>query len=230
MPKVRVFFIEVIGMLMLAAAIGGAAHSVLGLFGPGFSRAVPALVLLAAYPALASVTVTQTQALWAVNRPGVTSLIALLRLVVAIALLVALTPSMHMVGPAVAMLAGFVVVIVLSGWALRGHLTRPLRATWPLRQMAVLPFAYGAGFGAAHGVEAVLPSAFALPLCLVAGAVAYAAAFLLCGGLNERDRGRVREAAAMLRARLGRGGEGASGSRVQVHPEELQVAPGEGRQ
>ena len=221
---------EVIGMLMLAAAIGGAAHSVLELFGPGFARAVPALVLLAIYPALASVTVTQTQALWAVNRPGVTSLIAFLRLAVAIALLVLLTPSMHMVGPAVAMLAGFLVVIVLSGWVLRGHLTRPLRATWPLRQMAVLPLAYGAGFGAAHGVEAALPSAFALPLCLAAGAVAYAAAFLVCGGFNERDRGRVTEAMAMLRARLGRGGETGSRSRVQVHPEELQVAPREGRQ
>lgn len=222
---------EVIGMLMLAAAIGGAAHSVLELFGPGFARAVPALALLAIYPALASVTVTQTQALWAVNRPGVTSLIAFLRLAVAIALLVFLTPGMHMVGPAVAMLAGFVVVIVLSGCALRGHLTRPLRATWPLREMLVLPLAYGAGFGAAHGVEAVLPSAWALPLCLAAGAVAYLAAFLVCGGLNQRDRGRIAEATPMLRARLGRPAAApASGSRVQVHPEELQVAPGEGRQ
>jgi O-antigen/teichoic acid export membrane protein len=195
---------EVIGMLMLAAAIGGAAHSVLELFGPGFARAVPALVLLAIYPALASVTVTQTQALWAVNRPGITSLIAFLRLVVAIALLVVLTPSMHMVGPSVAMLAGFVIVIVLSGWVLRGHLTRPLRATWPLRQMVVLPLAYGAGFGAAHGIEELLPSPFALPLCLAAGALAYLAAFLLCGGLNQRDRRRLAEVRTMVRGRFGR--------------------------
>jgi O-antigen/teichoic acid export membrane protein len=221
---------EVIGMLMLAAAIGGAAHSVLELFGPGFDRAAPALVLLAIFPALASVTVTQTQALWAVDRPGVTSLIAFLRLAVAIALLVLLTPGMHLVGPAVAMLAGFVVVIVLSGWVLRGHLTRPLRATWPLREMLALPLAYAAGFAAAHGVQALLPSAFALPLCLAAGALAYAAAFLVCGGLNGRDRRRLREAIAILRARFGRGDETGSGTRAQVHPEELQVAPGEGRQ
>jgi O-antigen/teichoic acid export membrane protein len=222
---------EVIGMLMLAAAIGGAAHSVLALFGPGFDRAVPALVLLAIFPALASITVTQTQALWAVDRPGVTSLIAFLRLAVAIALLVFLTPSMHMVGPAVAMLAGFVVVIVLSGWVLRGHLTRPLRATWPLREMAVLPLAYAAGFGAAHGVQTLLPSAFALPLCLAAGALAYALAFLLCGGPNQRDRRRLGEVAAMLRRRLGRPAATVdSGARVQVHAEELQVAPGKGGQ
>jgi hypothetical protein len=134
-----------------------------------------------------------------------------------------------MVGPALAMLAGFVVVIVLSGWVLRGHLTRPLRATWPLREMLVLPLAYAAGFGAAHGVQVLLPSAFALPLSLGAGAAAYAAAFLVCGGLNERDRGRLREVTAMLRRRFGRGG-GGSGARVQVHPEELQAVPGEGRQ
>jgi hypothetical protein len=128
------------------------------------------------------------------------------------------------------MLAGFVVVIALSGWVLRGHLTRPLRATWPLREMAILPLAYGAGFAAAHGVQTLLPSAFALPLCLAAGAIAYAVAFLLCGGINRRDRGRLREATAMLRARFGRSDGGDSGTRVQVHPEELQVAPGKGRQ
>jgi O-antigen/teichoic acid export membrane protein len=221
---------EVIGMLMLAAAIGGAAHSVLGLFGPGFTQAVPALVLLALFPALASVTVTQTQALWAVDRPGITSLIAFLRLAVAIVLLVVLTPGMHMVGPALAMLAGFVVVIVCSGWVLRGHLARPLRATWPLREMLVLPLAYGAGFGAAHGVERLLPSAWALPLCLAAGALAYGLVFLACGGFNERDRRRLGEATAALRARLGWGRKAGSGALVEVHAEELQAVPGKGSQ
>lgn len=200
---------EVIGMLMLAAAIGGAAHSVLDIFGPGFSRAVPALILLALFPALASVTVTQTQALWAVNRPGLTSIVALIRLAVTIVLLVLLTPTMNMVGPALALLAGFLVTIVLSGGALRHHLTRPLRATWPLRERFVLVVAYAAGFGAAHAVQAALPSTVALPLCLLAGAVAYTAALLLCGGLNRRDRARLAEAVEWGRSRLG-SGEGGS--------------------
>lgn len=195
---------EVIGMLMLAAAIGGAAHSVLDIFGPGFSRAVPALILLALFPALASVTVTQTQALWAVNRPGLTSIVALIRLAVTIVLLVLLTPSMNMVGPALALLAGFLVVIVLSGGALRHHLTRPLRATWPLRERFVLVAAYAAGFGAAHTVEGIVQSTFALPLCLLAGAVAYTAVLLLCGGLNPRDRARLADVVEWGRARLGR--------------------------
>jgi O-antigen/teichoic acid export membrane protein len=198
---------EVIGMLLLAAAIGGAAHSVLDVFGPGFSRAAPALILLALFPALASVTVTQTQALWAVNRPGLTSVISLVRLAATIVLLVVLTPKMNMVGPALALLAGFLVVIVLSGLALRRHLARPLRATWPLRERFALVVAYAAGFGGAHTVEGAAPSTFALPLCLLAGAVAYTAVLLLCGGLNQRDRRRVAEGIEWVRARFG-GGKG----------------------
>ncbi|MCW2988502.1 MAG: hypothetical protein JWM24_1440, partial [Solirubrobacterales bacterium] len=221
---------EVIGMLMLAAAIGGGAHSVLDLFGPGFSRAVPALVLLALFPALASISVAQTQALWAVDRPGVTSLIAFLRLAVAIVLLVLLTPSMHMVGPALALLAGFVVVVALSGLVLRGHLSRPLRATWPLRERLASIVAYAAGFGAAHGTEKLLPSTFALPLCLAVGAAAYAVVFLICGGFNERDHRRLTEAIGALRSRLGWERGPVSGTLVEVHAEELQVAPGKGRQ
>jgi O-antigen/teichoic acid export membrane protein len=195
---------EVVGMLLLAAAIGGAAHSVLDLFGPGFSAAVPALVLLLFFPVLSSVTVTQTQALWAVDRPGLTSLIAIVRLVVTIALLVALTPSMNFAGPALALLAGMLAAVVLFGFALRDHLTRPLRATWPLRERAALLLAYAAGFAAAHLTERAAPSIAALPLCLAAGAAAYLAALVLCGGVNRRDRERIGDLTARLRARLGR--------------------------
>lgn len=195
---------EVIGMLLLAAAIGGAADSVLDLFGPGFGRATPALALLAIYPALASVSVTQTQALWAVDRPGLTSIIALVRLVVTVALLVVLTPIMEIAGPALALLASYLVVIVFSGIALRHHLTRPLRATWPRRERLTLVVAYAAGFAAAHAVEQAFPSTLGLPLCLLAGALAYIAVLLLCGGLNERDRTRLGELGGWLRSRLGK--------------------------
>ncbi len=194
---------EVIGMLLFAAAIGGAAHWVLKIFGPGFDAAAPALVLLALYPAMASITVTQTQALWAVDRPGLTSLVAIARLVVTIALLVVLTPLMHMIGPALALLGGFLVVIVLSGAALRHHLARPLRATWPLREQLVLLVSYAAGFGAAHLVQGTAaPPVVGLPLALLAGSAAFAAALVLCGGLNQRDRRRLGELVAWGRNRL----------------------------
>lgn len=196
---------EVIGMLLFAATIGGAAHAVLKIFGPGFDAAAPALALLAIYPALASVTVTQTQGLWAVDRPGLTSLIAIARLVVTVALLVVLTPRMHMVGPALALLGGFAVVVVLSGVALRGHLERPLRATWPRRERLVLLLSYAAGFGAAHAVEGVAAPVLAIPLALLAGGLAFSAVLVACGGFNERDRHRLADATAALRTRLGRG-------------------------
>jgi O-antigen/teichoic acid export membrane protein len=191
---------EMVGMLLIAAALGGAAHSVLEVFGPGFSRATAALALLVLYPALASISVTQTQALWATNRPGQTSVIAIARLLLTIVLLVVLTPSIGIVGPAIALLAGYLVVIVLSGIALRSFLTRPLRATWPLRERLALVAAYAAGFAAAKLAEHAFPSIAGLPFCLAAGTVAYAAVFLACGGINSRDRRRVIDALDMARS------------------------------
>jgi O-antigen/teichoic acid export membrane protein len=192
---------EVIGMLLIAAVLGGAAHSVLDVFGPGFARATQALVLLALFPALASITVTQTQALWATNRPGRTSVVAIVRLIVTMALLLTLTPSIGINGPAIALLAGYLAVIVLSGVALRSSMAQPLRATWPLRERFALLAAYAAGFGAAHAVEHVMPGTLGLLICLPAGAVAYAAALVLSGGVNVRDRRRLSELIGWVRAR-----------------------------
>ncbi len=198
---------EVIGMLLLAAALGGAAHSVLDLFGPGFGAAAPALVLLLLFPALASVTITQTQALWAVDRPGLTSIVSIARMALTIALLVALTPSMNYVGPSLALLSGMVLAAVAFGFALRDHLTRPLRATWPRGERLALLIAYASGLGAAHLVEIAMPSLAALPLCLAAGSVAYAGALVLAGGVNERDRERAADLLAKFRARRRAGAE-----------------------
>jgi O-antigen/teichoic acid export membrane protein len=195
---------EVFGMLLLAAVIGGAAHSILALFGAGFARASDALVLLALFPALAAVSVTQTQALWSTGRPGRTSLIALVRLLVTIALLVALTPRMGIVGPAIALLAGYVAVILLSGLALRPVLARPLRSTWPLRERFALLASYALAFGASALVAHVVPSVAGLPLCLTAGAAAYLLVFVLCGGVNLRDRARLAQGRAALASRLER--------------------------
>jgi O-antigen/teichoic acid export membrane protein len=196
---------EVVGLLMLAAAIGGAADSVLQIFGNGFSKAAPALVLLMFYPVLAAAGVTQTQALWATGRPGVTSIISFARLIVTVALLVVLTPRMHMTGPAVALLAGSLVLIGLSGISLRRHLARPLRLTWSHRERFALVVSYPAGFAAAHAVQSAVGSGFGLPLYLLAGAAAYSAIFVAVGGLNSRDFDRIGDGRAKLRQLLGRG-------------------------
>jgi O-antigen/teichoic acid export membrane protein len=194
---------QVIGMLLVAAALGGAAHSVLNIFGPGFAQAAPALVLLAIFPAMASVNATQTQALWAVDRPGFTSLIALARLVTTIGLLVVLTPRLGIVGPAVALLAGYLVIIAPAAVVLRRYLRRPMRASWPLRERFALIAAYGAGFAAAHGAERLIPSNAGVIVCLACGTLAYGACFVLAGGLNERDRSRLGEVLARRTVRIG---------------------------
>jgi O-antigen/teichoic acid export membrane protein len=196
---------EMIGMLMIAAAIGGAAHSVLEVFGPGFSRASTALALLVLFPALAAITVTQTQALWATDKPGLSSVIAMARLAVTLVLLIVLTPTLGMTGPAIALLAGYAVIIVMYGVALRPSMARPLRATWPLREQLALVVAYGVGFAAARMVEKAVPSLYGMPLCLLAAALAYAVAFLLCGGINARDRSRIADAVGWARSRRRRG-------------------------
>lgn len=188
---------EMIGMLLIAATLGGAAQSVLEIFGPGFSRAASALALLALYPALASVTVTQTQALWATNRPGLTSIIAIARVTVTVVLLLVLTPRVGITGPAFALLAGYLAVIILSASALRHTLARPLHLTWPRRERLALIASYASGFVAAHLTEYATRSATVLPirilLSILAGTTVYAAIFLVCDGLNMRDRDRLRE-------------------------------------
>jgi O-antigen/teichoic acid export membrane protein len=191
---------EMAGMLLIAALIGGAAHSVLEVFGPGFGRATTALAVVMLYPALASATATQTQALWATNRPGQTSLIAIMRLVVTVVLLVLLTPSIGILGPAIALVAGYLTVAVLNGVALRPFLARPLRASWPLRERCALAGAYAAGFAVTNLVERRFSSLAEIPLALGAGVLAYAVTFVVGGAVNRRDRRRLNDAIGALRA------------------------------
>lgn len=181
------------GSLLLAAVCGGSAHSILQVFGPGFASATTVLALLMLYPGLALITATLTQALYAVNRPGVTSFVGLSRLTVAITLTVILTPRIGITGPALALLAGFAVDLVWRALAVAPSLSQPLTEIWPLRERLALGVAYVAGFATSHLVEHVLPSTAELLLCLLAGVMAYGAAFFVCGGINLRDRDRLEE-------------------------------------
>jgi O-antigen/teichoic acid export membrane protein len=208
---------ETVGMLLLAAAFGGAAQSVMKVFGPGFGRAAPALALLMLYPVLASITSTQTQALWATNQPARTSVNAFVRLGVTLTLLIVLTPRIGIIGPAIALLAGLLALSILNGAALRHHLSQSLRVTWPRRERLVLAAAYLIGFAAARAVEHELPSIGGLLCSLTAGTLAYAAVFLAGGAVNQRDRHRIREAIAMVRSRRERA---AAGGAAQMYAAE----------
>lgn len=194
----------VIGMLLVASVGGGAAHAILGVFGPGFSRAAPALALLLLFPALSSVTFSQTQALLAVNRPGLTSVIQLLRLGVTIGLTFYLTPRLGITGPAIALLVGLGVAIGLNAIALAPFLFRAVRTTWPASQQVAVAAAYAVGFVASREMAHALPATRCLPLTLAAGALSYAAVLCALGGVNRRDRDRSRDAIRRVRAWRGR--------------------------
>jgi O-antigen/teichoic acid export membrane protein len=190
-----------LGMLLLAAIFGGAAHSLLKLFGPGFDRATIALVLLVIYPAVASITLTQNQALFAVNKPTLTSVVTILRLLVTVGLTIALTPTIGITGPALALLMGYAVDIAWKTAKLLPFLSSPLRTLWPLRERLALCMAYAGGFGTALAVERMAPSTPGLLLALLAGMLAYAALFVAVGGINPRDRARILELLDKARAR-----------------------------
>jgi O-antigen/teichoic acid export membrane protein len=211
-----------VGMLLIAAIGGGAAHSILEVFGPGFTPATTALALLIAYPALASITTTQTQALYAVDRPGLTSVVALARLAVTIVVTVILTPRIGITGPAIAILAGFVLQVCWSTIALRPFLSRPLHVIWGLRERIALVVAYAAGFGAARVVEHAAPSTAGLLLSLTAGTIAYLCILIVGGAVNARDRRRLAEVFANLRSRYG----GRRVARASGSEETLQAVDG----
>ena len=193
-----------IGMLLIASVFGGAAHGILSLFGPGFARAAPAFALLIAFPALATISSAQTQALWSVDRPGITSVTSIARVTATIALTVLLTPRLGIVGPAIALLAGFLLEIAWKTVVLQPFLSGPLHEIWPARQRLAVPVAYACGFAASRGLERLAPSLGGLLLALAAGSVAYVAALFVSGGTNERDRERVGELIGTARARRAR--------------------------
>jgi O-antigen/teichoic acid export membrane protein len=194
-----------IGMLLIAAVFGGAAHAILQVFGPGFSRATVVLMLLIAYPALSSVTTAQNQALFAVGRPGLTSVVSLTRMAVTIAATVLLTPMIGITGPAIALLAGLALDIAWKSFVLRNFLSNSLHEIWSRRQRFALVGGYVGGFVAAYMVTKAIPSVGGLLVALITATLTYLVVLIVCGGINHRDRARLTELAATIRARRGRG-------------------------
>ena len=195
-----------VGMLLIAAVFGGAAHAILQLFGPGFSRATFVLMLLMAYPALNSITVAQNQALFAVDLPGLTSFVSITRMALTITVTVLLTPAIGITGPAVALLGGSALDVIWKSLVLHPYLSVPLREIWPRTQRLALVGGYVGGFAAAYAVTEAIPSVGGLLVGLVAGTLTYLVLLIACGGINHRDRARLTEFTATIRARRGGGG------------------------
>jgi O-antigen/teichoic acid export membrane protein len=175
-------------MLLPAAVAGGAADGVMRIFGPGFSQASGALVLVLLVPALATTMIFHTQALLAVNRPTLASVLSGVRLVVTVGASVALTLAFGITGTAAAVVIGFAVQVAAQLRFVAGHLEAPLFHYWPLRQMLALLPAYAAGFAVSRLLDSAIAQPAGLMVALLAGSVAYVACVLLLGGTLPRDR------------------------------------------
>jgi O-antigen/teichoic acid export membrane protein len=190
-------------LLLLPAAVGGgAAVGVMSVFGPGFDEASKALVLLLLVPVGTSAVSVLLQAQLALDRPGVSALCFLVRLVVTGPACVILAKSSGVTGAAAGMVIGVAAQVTIQLIVIRMALSSPLRALWPLRQVVVTVIAYGAGFGAARGIDVTVEGYGGLVAALVAGTLAYAAVMVLAGGLLTRDRQRLATSLRAVATRL----------------------------
>ena len=179
------------GLMLVAAAGGGAAVGVTELFGPGFDQGATALVLLLLVAPLAIVSHVQFQAMWALNRPMTSSVIAMVRMAVGLPLMVVLTWQMGITGTALGQLVGYGVgFAIISVWTVRA-LSQPLLTLFSLRQMAGIVGGYGAGYAVARVIDEQLAGAGGLVLALTAGSAAYLLVLAVVGGVADRDRARA---------------------------------------
>jgi O-antigen/teichoic acid export membrane protein len=185
-------------MAMLWAVGGGGAEAVMSLFGEGFVTASGAFAILLGLPALNCGALIQTHALYAVDRPGVPSWVALARLICTVAVTIPATLVFGIEGPAVGLLSGAVLDVTLKHWIVRGYVSTLSSDHWSRREMLALVIACASGWVTAAAASARLPQPIGLPVVLLAGAAAYWAAFWAAGGVNRRDRLRVRTLAQKM--------------------------------
>lgn len=182
---------SVVAMLLPASVIGGAAAGVMRIFGPGFSQASGSLSVLMLMPALTTLAVLQRGSLIAVERPWTTAVSGGARMVATIAATIFLAGLMGATGAALGLVFGAIVDLIYTSAMTRRHLQRPIKELWPRRQMAAVLIAYALGFTAARTIYAGWETYAGLLAALTASAVVYGLAFVLCGGVTDRDRERL---------------------------------------
>ncbi|HEX8742443.1 MAG TPA: polysaccharide biosynthesis C-terminal domain-containing protein [Thermoleophilaceae bacterium] len=180
----------VAGLLLPAAAGGGAADGLMDLFGDGFDRAADALALLLLAPGLAAVVSILTSILWTDDRLWLSTIITSVRAALTVGLTIVLAIEYGITGAAVAIVAAYLVESVWCFAVMPRHWSTPVRTLWPYRGMAALAAGYAAGFAAARSVDAALYGEVGTACAVAAGAVVYLA-IAVGGGLQERDRERL---------------------------------------
>lgn len=189
------------GLLLFAAVGGGAAHGVMDIFGPDFDRGADALAFLLVVEALVAVASVLISALYAADRPLVTTWANVAAMVVTVGAGIPLAQSMGVTGPAVALLAGEIVLIAVLLPFIARELVAPLRVLWPIRCLVAIVLAFTAGFVVARIIDQALPEPLGAIVGIVAGAMAYVVMLVAGGGLLPRDRQRIAGVFARIRQR-----------------------------
>jgi O-antigen/teichoic acid export membrane protein len=187
------------GLLLFAAAGGGAAKGVMEVFGEGFVEGADALAFLLVLEALVAVAAVLVSALYAADKPLVTTGANIVGMVVTVGTGIPLALAIGITGPAFAALLGQIAFVAVMLPYVARELVAPLRRLWPLRCLVSILAAYGAGFAAARFVDDALPGPPGAAVALAVGAVAYLGALVVTGGLLARDRNRIASGITRLR-------------------------------
>jgi O-antigen/teichoic acid export membrane protein len=182
------------GMLLPAAVGGGAAEGVMHLFGTGFTTGTTALRLLLFVPLLQSLTAIQGTALMAHNRPLLTAIAQIVRLVVILVGGVVLSLSFGINGMALAMAGGGLVSFGVYLAILRLRLGAAMPALLHFRQITGLAVAYSTGFATSLLVQREMHGVLGLVVALIAGSVVYIAFGVGVSGTTDQDRARLKNA------------------------------------
>lgn len=194
-----------VAMLWPAAVAGGAAFGVMELFGPGFTRAADALALIALVPPMTATIMFLNQALFALDRPLLSSALALARMAITVAATIPLAISLGITGAALGMLIGAGVQVAAQTWLVRRQLESPVRRWVPYRYGLVLILAYASGFLVARAADSALAGLLGVSVSLLAGSAAYMACFLAGRGVLPRDRDRFAAITERFRRRSSEG-------------------------
>jgi O-antigen/teichoic acid export membrane protein len=189
------------GLLLPAAVGGGAAEAIMHVFGAGFEMGAAALRWLLLVPLLLTMMAIQGTALMASNRPLVTSVVQIVRLVATLAGGVVLTLALGVTGMALAVTGAAAATLVLYFLLPSVRLRAPTVSQAHVRQFAGLGAAYASGFLVSHLLEQQAPGGLGLGLALIAGSFAYVVVGVWASGTSERDRERLRGAIGWLSAR-----------------------------
>lgn len=176
---------------LIVASVGGAAHGVLELFGPGFSTAAHALTLLLVAHTAAVLSLVWNQPFIAADRPGLVSWITASRGLIVIPCMFVAAQRWGITAVALVWASAYVIeAIAKIAWARRTVLVGA-RSGVPLRFGTRIVVTAGVGYAAALGIDRSLGGPLGTLTALVGGGAAYVLAAIGTRALGGDDVRRV---------------------------------------